>query len=500
MKDRKFKKSMRIKIALFYVLLASMNMVIFSVLIYDQQMSILMQNFNLSSRDLVQTVLGDIQDIKISRNKDQNFKELMKGLRVYNIRRYRIFDSEGNVWHKEPESQEGRVDDYLLRKTLEISGDSSIFRAKYHVELDSKNFDSMVLLPLESTEKNQKLFLDLSLSLEKVTESLKELYLTLGFGISFGVVLHVLFGLYVYQLIFVRVSLLKKSSGEMAEGDLKTRVAWKMNREDELDDMGNAFNMMAEKIENQFETVTRLNREIQNELEIGKEVQSVFLTGSAFLAEYNPAILYLPMREVSGDVYSFFYYQNGNKGLFFADATGHGVSAALVTTITLMSLDSILREEKGVQVGAILNKLNDLLSLKLEASFFATAVLIRFDTDMTLTFSNAGHNSPLLIKGEDRVIEFPQSGPPLGMIDDFSYQVKKARLDSGDRLIIYSDGVVEATDSSNNMYTLDRLKNITLANRHESNENLKNIIYSDLEEFTEGVYRDDVSMIILEIP
>ena len=202
MKGRIYRKSMRVKIALFYVLLASMNMVLFSVLIFDQQMSLLIQNFNLKSRELVQTVLGDVQNIQIAKEKDKNYDILIKTLKTYNVKRYRIFDGDGNVWHMEPEKQQANVDDYLLRKTMEISGDSAIFRTRYYVELDSKNFDSLVLLPLKAASGNQKLFLDISLSIENVTESLKELYLTLALGIMFGIILHVIFGFYVYRLIF----------------------------------------------------------------------------------------------------------------------------------------------------------------------------------------------------------------------------------------------------------------------------------------------------------
>ncbi|MDH5657166.1 MAG: SpoIIE family protein phosphatase [Spirochaetia bacterium] len=499
MEEKKYNKSLRVKISLFYGLLASMNLILFSVLIYDQQMSLLMNNFSMTSKEVVQTLLGEVQEISVSDQKDETYQQLQKSLKSYQVSRYRIFNEDGKVLHMEPAGQDESISDDLMRKTLEISGDTALFKRKYHFELDSENFNSIVLVQLNSRMK-ENIFLDLSLSLNQIQQTLNELYRTLGFGIFAGIVLHILFGFYVYRLIFVRVSLLKKTSGEMAKGNLDARIAWKMKQHDELDDLGNTFNSMAEKIEEQFNTVTRLNHEIQNELEIGKEVQSIFLPEPDFLKEYNPAILYIPMREVSGDIYTFFSYKNGDKGIFFADATGHGVSAALVTTISLMSLDSVLKEEKSTKVGAIINRLNFILSSKLEASFFACGVLFHFGEDHSITFVNAGLNSPLLVTGEDQIFELPQTGPPLGMLDDYKYSVKKAALKSKDKLVIYSDGVTEASNPEDEMYGLERMNQILLDNRYESCEKIKNLIHSDLQEFTGGVYRDDVSLIVLEIP
>ena len=90
-----------------------------------------------------------------------------------------------------------------------------------------------------------------------------------------------------------------------------------------------------------------------------------------------------PLREVSGDVYNFFEYkkhkhiQKDVRGLFFADASGHGVSAALITTVLLQFLDEIAQEEFKPSI--LLSRLNQMMTDKMQSSYFATGVFFLFD-------------------------------------------------------------------------------------------------------------------------
>jgi len=504
MVEKKRKKritgSLRTQIALLYMGLAMGNIVFFSVMIYDSMTDLQKNNYKLQSDNLINAVLSGLQQIRISKNRDASYEHLTKLLAEYRIEKFRVFDSKGKVWHREPGDLPDKVDDALLIKTIELSSDNPIYTARYYKELDVANYQVKFLIPL-STSKNgvdQKIFLDAAMSVEEMKKSQATVYSIIFLAASWGIVFHILFGIYVYRLIFVRVNILKETSDRMAGGDLTTRANWKQKRDDELDDLGNAFNEMAERIEDQVETVTRLNHEIQSELEIGKEVQGIFIPDNSFFQDYDIQIFFRPMREVSGDIYNFYNYQSGSKGLFFADATGHGVSAALVTTITVMSLDEIMKET-GVP-NKVLMRLNNILASKLEASFFATGIYIKLSPGR-LHVSNAGHNAPLLFqeKGE-KIVELEKGGPPLGMMEDYEYEAAVVKVKPGDRLLVYSDGLVETPSPDGEQFGMERVISLIKEHIDESNEAIKDLLSSELEKHSHGVYNDDVSIMMLEIP
>ncbi|MBI3395759.1 MAG: SpoIIE family protein phosphatase, partial [Spirochaetia bacterium] len=230
-------------------------------------------------------------------------------------------------------------------------------------------------------------FLSTRVSIKEIQNRLKELYFQMGLAVAWGVLFHVVFGIFVYRVIFRRLGVLKDTSEKMAEGQLSARADWKSKRGDELDELGEAFNNMATSIEDKVATISKLNEQIQQELEIGKEVQELFLPPAFALKKHHTATFFKPLREVSGDVYSVFDLSDKYRGLFFADASGHGVSAALVTTITLMNLENVLKETINPQ--QVLGRLNQIMSDKFQSSFYATSVFCLIG-DGVVVYCNAG--------------------------------------------------------------------------------------------------------------
>ena len=208
--------------------------------------------------------------------------------------------------------------------------------------------------------------------------------------------------------------------------------------------------------------------------------------------------MYRPLREVSGDIYNFFNIKDRFKALFFADATGHGVSAALVTAIILMILDNVLK--KTVHPGQVIEFLNKGLSERLMSSFFATGVFFVFDEDNTCYFTNAGHNPPIFIRPSEGTAELlSKSGPPLGMFDEAEFKASRLEVKPGDKLIIYSDALVETKNAAGEMFNLERVMNLLEGNYHNSGEDILKLLESSLDSFAHE-YTDDFSIIVLEIP
>ncbi|HNF16783.1 MAG TPA: PP2C family protein-serine/threonine phosphatase, partial [Leptospiraceae bacterium] len=114
--------------------------------------------------------------------------------------------------------------------------------------------------------------------------------------------------------------------------------------------------------------------------------------------------------------------------------------------------------------------------------------------------SNAGHNAPICFRpSTGEIFFFKSCGPPLGMAEDFDYKTLKANTRSGDRLFIYSDGLTESPGINDEQFGEERVINLIKGNMNLSNKELVQLIWEELDKFAVD-YRDDVSMVLLEIP
>jgi len=497
--------SLRFKIGLFYSLLALLNIIFFTVMIFENQSDLLLKNFQFQSENLANTILADLQNIGLSQNRDEAFDVFRKTLKLYDIDSFVIFQSDGVIWETEPENlvSSNSVSEALIRKSKDVSSDKegSLFKARYSLDLNEDDFTVDFLLPIRAAN-GEEVFLSTHFNIASIQERLKQLYIQVAYAVVWGVVFHLIFAILVYRAIFRRVGLLENASKEMTEGNLKSRVNWNFKNEDELDNLGHAFNSMAGEIETKVNTITRLNDEINQELQIGKEVQELFLPPQKKYKKFKIGKIYRPMREVSGDIYQYFYFDEGNEkefyGFFLADASGHGVSAALVTVVMAMSLQGIMKENHD-PIFAI-NYLGETIANRLQASFFATGVFVILDEPGKVKFVNAGHNAPFIIRPSTKEITYiDSSGPPLGMGDDIQYSLAEFTVEPGDKIILYTDGVVETPLKDGTLYGLDRFAELVMNNIEKTNTEIVDLAMADLDLLHEE-YKDDVTMIILEIP
>lgn len=471
-------------------------------MIFENQSDLLLKNFQFQSENLANTILADIQTIGLSGERDESFEVFRKTLKLYEINRFSIFTDDGKTILSEPESGPGKkeITDAVLKKTKEVSSDKegNLFKARYSLDLNESDFTVDFLLPIRLSD-NKEVFLFTHFNISSIQDRLKQLYIQVGYAVLWGIVFHIIFAILVYRAIFKRVGSLEIASKDMATGNLQSRVTWDFKSNDELDSLGKSFNLMAEEIQNKVTTITRLNEEINQELQIGKEVQELFLPSVKKYKKFNIGKLYRPMREVSGDLYQYFQFPEQNYyGFFLADASGHGVSAALVTVVMAMSLQSIMKENHSA-IEAI-NQLGEVIANRLQASFFATGVFVVFEEPGVVKFVNAGHNAPFIIRPSTKEITYvDSSGPPLGMGDDIQYSLESFPVLPGDKIILYTDGVVETPIKEGGLFGLERFTEVVLENIHLSNAEIVEKAMALLEEKHEE-YKDDVTMIVLDVP
>lgn len=488
-KSAKF-SSIRIRVILVYAFLAFMNILFFSALIYENQTDILQENFSLHAKNLIRRLNQEISNLNPQLAEDK--KKLIQNLELLEARQFTVFTREGEILYGRPVKKNHNVSAQILQQIQSISQEDSIFVPVYKVAIDKQKFQIHFYSYFKNTDK--QLFLHTKIPIHSFRKRLLSLYIQIALGLTWGLLIHFLVALYLYRIIFIRLEILKKTSMEFGAGNYEVRALWKTGRKrDEMDELGNTFNQMAEKVKTNVKKITDLIQTMTGELLIGKEVQSSLLPNESSLKKFNSAVLYRPFREVSGDIYTFHPIDEHRFLFFLADATGHGVPAALITAIILMSVEYILRDEQ--QPAMILTRLNQVLVERFESNFHSTGCVFLLDHKNNLfTFSNAGHPAPISIDRENHLIFHKPVGPPLGMVDDFEYRDVEVDV-AVQRTVFFTDGLLDAIHPESNQYfEAEIIQEILLNHGQEDPSLLINYIEKMINE-ENYIIKDDLTVI-----
>lgn len=232
-------------------------------------------------------------------------------------------------------------------------------------------------------------------------------------------------------------------------------------------------------------------KRIEAQLEIARAVQLELLPDhDPELENFDISAYVFPTEEVSGDYYDWVKIFDDQIGITVADAVGKGIPAALLMSFLRASLRS------GVQIGyaphIALSKVSNLLWDSVEDNVFVTAIYGILDaTNKTFVFSNAGHNPPLLIKpnGEFRFVEYGDM--PLGIFRDMRYHQHFIRFEEGQVMVIYTDGITEATNAAGEEYGQERFAKSILEGIHLPAKKLIDHVRKGVADFTERKFLDD---------
>ncbi len=205
-------------------------------------------------------------------------------------------------------------------------------------------------------------------------------------------------------------------------------------------------------------------------------------------------------KEVGGDFYDYFQIDDNRICFLIADVSGKGTPAALfmMTTKTMIKDYALTHDSTS----DIFNAVNERLCENNDEGMFATAWIGILDTrTMTLQYTNAGHNYPIIQRRDDPCALMEKvHGVFLAGFDFTVYLHDEIQLEPGDRLLLYTDGVTEAHDKKGNLYGTDRLENVLERTRSSSGEQVLESILDDVSVFSTGVPQfDDITMVVLTI-
>lgn len=184
--------------------------------------------------------------------------------------------------------------------------------------------------------------------------------------------------------------------------------------------------------------------EMERDLETARQIQRSFLP-TRFPKRDGIEVFgrNVPSREVGGDYYDVLEQGSGSVFLAVADVSGKGVPAALLASMLQASLRTQAASEKSVQ--RIMERMNELVCASTSSEQFATFFLARVDLpSMRLTYANAGHNFPILVRDDRRTSVLDHSDLLLGFVPGVEYREVSVDLRSGDRLVLFTDGISEA--------------------------------------------------------
>ena len=249
---------------------------------------------------------------------------------------------------------------------------------------------------------------------------------------------------------------------------------------------------------------TKKTARIETELDLARQIQKSMLPCilPAFPEhEYiDLRAVYYPAKEVGGDFYDYFKIDKTHVGIVIADVSGKGVGAALFMTISKTVLKNQL--QLGISPAEAMNNANRQLCENNDAGVFLTCWAGVYNTETgVLTFVNAGHNPPVILRGGEKAELIKQkSGFVLAGMEDFRYQQEEIQLAVGDEMFFYTDGVTEATNADNNLYgekrLLECLENCRAKTVFEQLEMLK----ADIDVFVDGNEQfDDITIMAMKI-
>jgi phosphoserine phosphatase RsbU/P len=237
---------------------------------------------------------------------------------------------------------------------------------------------------------------------------------------------------------------------------------------------------------------------IEEELRLARDIQQSMLPRSLPAEGWFRACgSSLASHAVGGDYFDVTEVHPNCWSVVVADVSGKGVSSALLASllqgalITATDLPSSLAER--------IRRLNHFLNDRTGGEKYATIFYALVEVNGKLHYVNAAHCPPLLVRASGEMESLETTGMPVGLIDPAEFELAEARLEPGDKVVIYSDGVTEAQNAAGEFFGKKRLRNAAAANAGASCMALHGVIQKAVKEFSAGAEQaDDITLVVME--
>ena len=275
---------------------------------------------------------------------------------------------------------------------------------------------------------------------------------------------------------------------------------------DEIQDLANSFNKMTSDLKihiQELQKTTAAKERIESELKVATDIQTSMLPRIfppfPNRNEFDIFATMKPAKEVGGDFYDFFLINESKLCMIIGDICGKGVPAALFMAIskTLLKTEAM----RGIPPDEVLSRVNNTLYPDNDTSMFLTVLCAIFNIETgEIQIANGGHNPPLIYTGEDG-FEFVSMPPGfvVGAVPDTKFECRSLTLKPNDIIFMYTDGVTEATNPDNQLFSDKRLKLYLSQLKGKDIQTIIREMGAELERFGWGSPQsDDITMMALK--
>ena len=313
--------------------------------------------------------------------------------------------------------------------------------------------------------------------------------------------------LFLKNSIIHPVEKVSKEATRFAKESAKGEPLGKISRYEDIQNLADSIDRMETDMVSYIDNLTAVTAEKERmgvELSIAAQIQANSLP-DVFPAfpnrnEFDIYALMDPAKEVGGDFYNFFLIDDDHLALVIADVSGKGIPAALFMMVTNILISD--RTMMGGTPGEILSFVNENICARNRADMFVTVWLgiLEISTGK-LTASNAGHENPVIYrKGKHFEVFKDPHGFVIGGLEGMRYKDYEIRLNKGDKLFLYTDGLPEATDSDQKLYTVERMaKELNLYQDGSPQEIIEGMQISVNDFVGDAPQFDDLTMLCIEI-
>ncbi|MBL7192155.1 SpoIIE family protein phosphatase [bacterium] len=297
---------------------------------------------------------------------------------------------------------------------------------------------------------------------------------------------------------------LVKAASTAAEGDLDFALPPARCR-DEAGKLSDAFNYMISSLKDYIQKLTETTaakERIESELNVAHNIQMSIIPRMfppfPEREEFDLHAVLKPARQVGGDYYDFFFLDDDHLCFTIGDVSGKGVPASLYMAITRTLIRA--KSGHGLSPALMMTRVNQDLCVDNDSSMFVTIFLGILDARTGgLEFCNGGHDLPFIISAEGKIGALGESdGLIVGIIPDYEYNNRNITLKAGDAIFLFTDGVTEAMNAEEDMFSRERLEEVLGEIKSDNPADYSQMVLKAVEKFAgDNPQSDDITLLTL---
>jgi len=241
-------------------------------------------------------------------------------------------------------------------------------------------------------------------------------------------------------------------------------------------------------------SIIEKNKKMTSDIEFATQMQKNMLPSKGIYGNLKIDYEYKPSEMLSGDIFDIYTIDKDNIGIYMCDVVGHGVAASMISMYVKQTMRAL--SERVLDINKTLQELHrTFLALNFDDDKYFSIFYCIFNKETkTLKYLNAGHNClPLFIRNDEIEMLEAKGYPICNIFDTVDYEVFELNLKEKDKLIFYTDGIVETKNYSGEDFGIERLKNII-----GEVENLPERVLQEIKKF-KGKQKDDIAILEIEI-